>query len=124
MQRQNPLPIFFLFFALVAISTASSAQVNSETESERVVRELDRIEDLTSHGPNYKNPRAAGRLLIINRAAPTLPPIPMAARLTGPAYKNRGPVIHTTRTTTVRQPKRERLIGPRYKNRGAKSGNL
>ncbi|WP_116128206.1 hypothetical protein [Lewinella sp. IMCC34183] len=130
MKRENPLPLFFILFFLVMLSTTSRAQVEATVaDSLRSARteqlqELRRIEALTSYGPHYKNPNAAGRLITLNRAVPPLPADYAPARVMGPTYKNRKPALTPADTTAVRRRSTPRLMGPRYKNRGAKTGNL
>ncbi len=128
MKRENPLPFLAILLTLVCLSGITRAQVIPEPDSllqeEELVHELERIEELTSYGPHYKNKLAAGRLLTINRAVPPLPDTYSPDQLFGPAYKNRHPNVSSEPANAAPQPTRDRRTGPRYKNRGAKSGNL
>ena len=128
MKRQNPLPLLFVFLPFLAVSAVSNAQQHATTDtlppSEEVAEELERIRELTSYGPHYKNPNAAGRLLTLNRVVPPLPADYGPVRLSGPAYKNQEPAARPGPSTTVPSKVRENLTGPRYKNRRAKTGNL
>ncbi len=70
-------------------------------------------------GPAYKSYRAAGRNLRLNRAARAVHRSRVTkAGISGPAYKNRRPVVDTVE---VPPPTRERITGPRYKNRKRRS---
>ena len=128
MQRQDPLPLLFVFLSFLAVSVVSRAQQHAAADtippSEEVAKELERIRELTSYGPHYKNPSAAGRLLTLNRVVPPLPADYNPVRLTGPAYKNLEPAARPGSSTTVPGKARKNLTGPRYKNRRAKTGNL
>ena len=128
MQRQDPLPLLFVFLFFLAVSAVSKAQQHVAADTvppmEEVAEELERIQELTSYGPHYKNPHAAGRLLTLNRVVPPLPADYGPVRLSGPAYKNQEPAARPGPSTTVPSKVRENLTGPRYKNRRAKTGNL
>lgn len=130
--RQHPLSFLFLLAVLFALPNISFAQMAEELvdsldyQEERQappVEQLRRVEQLTSYGPHYKNPLAAGRLLVVNRADDARPaPPPPRLNLLGPAYKNRRPDTPEQSTAPAPRAKKERRFGPRYKNRGAKTG--
>ncbi|PPK85124.1 hypothetical protein CLV84_2015 [Neolewinella xylanilytica] len=129
MKRDNPLPFLIILLSLLTVSAVSTAQstpevVDSVSQDGADVEELERIEELVTYGPHYKNPNAAGRLLTLNRAVPPLPADYAPVRLTGPVYKNLLPGNRPAPTTTITREEEEQLTGPRYKNRGAKTGNL
>lgn len=129
MPRQNPLPLFLLLVFLFLLGRSHDARgqapvTDSISAAQQLQFELGRIEQLTQFGPHYKNPKAAGRLLTLRRAVPSLPPNYEPLRLTGPAYKNRKPSLPASEPTEAAPAAPSRLYGPRYKNRGAKSGNL
>ena len=90
------------------------------TPSPADLQRLKQIKKQTAFGPGYKNPLAAGRLEVLNRTAPT--PLSRKEQLTGPAYKNKKPVLAPVDANATPAPTRRKLTGPRYKNRTAKSG--
>ena len=129
MHRENPLPFFFVLLFLFLLSRASTAQshanpTDSVSAADSLNDELRRIDELTKFGPHYKNKNAAGRLLTLNRAVPSLPTDYAPLRLFGPAYKHRKPVATPVDSSAAPASRRQKLTGSRYKNRGAKSGNL
>ena len=119
---QNPLPLLLMMFLLFLLSNGANAQMEkSEADSLLAAldsAEIERIENLIQYGPHRKNPNAAGRVVYINRTAPAASTKPVA-RLTGPTYKNRRPVV--TMDSVRPAVTKRKLTGPRHKNRSAKS---
>ncbi len=111
--------ILLTLFFIPVLSSGITAQEHPQEADQKSLLELKKVQNHISQGPHYKNPNAAGRLLLFNRTAPTASVATKKAPLIGPAYKNRKPqpVVTDQVPATTQRP----LTGPRYKNRRAKS---
>ncbi|MFT6000163.1 MAG: hypothetical protein ACI81P_002624 [Neolewinella sp.] len=116
------LPLVLLTFMSPFINAQMALnEVDSLPLPKASAVELDRIEQLLTLSPHYKNPNAAGRLVTLNRATLALPTSITKVRLSSPAYKNRKVTATSGGSRTNPAPKKPQLTGPRYKNRRAKA---
>lgn len=123
MRFKNSLPVLVAVFSLSLTIATLNAQTDSRPGDTAFSEESShgKLDRSSQFGPRYKNPRAAGRLKVINQIASGVDVLQQRVLLFGPAYKNRNPVAPHTEPTTNPAPKQNRLTGPRYKNRSAKA---